>query len=222
MKTKEVIFIIILLFGFHKGFAQEREYPFANDIRKFKVSDSISPPPRNAILFFGSSSFTLWKDVQNYFPGFTIINRGFGGSSLPDLIRYAGDIVFPCNPKQVVIYCGENDFASSDTLTPTEVTSRFIQLFDRIRLKMPGVRVTYVSMKPSPSRWHLAGKFVAANRSIRKFLNKQHNTGYVDVWHKMLEKKKQPLTGIYLPDQLHMNSKGYEIWKKAITPYLIK
>ena len=95
--------------------AQQPEDPFYNDIRAFKKQDSIQPPPRHAILFVGSSSFTRWTDVQDYFPKHRIINRGFGGSTLQDVIRYAGDIITAYHPKQVVIYCGENDLAASDT-----------------------------------------------------------------------------------------------------------
>src|SRR5882757_5846520 len=91
--------------------------PFIDDIKAFKKQDSISFPPKQAILFVGSSSFTKWKDVADYFPGYTIINRGFGGSSIPDVIRYANDIIFPYHPKQIVIYCGENDLAASDTVS---------------------------------------------------------------------------------------------------------
>ena len=109
--------------------------PFWNDIHNFKKEDSISSPPKNAILLIGSSSFTMWKDVQDYFPGYTIVNRGFGGSTLLDQIRYADDIIFPYQPKQIVIYCGENDLASSDTVTAAMVVDRFRQLFQIIREK---------------------------------------------------------------------------------------
>ena len=74
--------------------AQSTNPPFYNDIQKFKNQDSINPPPQNGVLFVGSSSFTKWTDVQNYFPNVKIINRGFGGSILPDVIRYANDIIF--------------------------------------------------------------------------------------------------------------------------------
>ena len=109
--------------------------PFWKDIQNFKKQDSIHFPPKNAILFIGSSSFTKWTDVQDYFPGYTIINRGFGGSTLLDQIRYANDIIFPYEPKQIVIYCGENDLASSDTVTAEMVVDRFKQLYKMIRKK---------------------------------------------------------------------------------------
>ena len=128
--------------------------PFWKDIQSFKKQDSISSPPKNAILLIGSSSFTMWKDVQDHFPGYTIVNRGFGGSTLLDQLRYADDIIFPYEPKQIVIYCGENDLASSDTVTATMVVDRFRQLYRiiRERTKAP---ILYISMKPSPSRRHL-------------------------------------------------------------------
>ena len=112
--------------------------PFAGEIHEFKKQDSMQFPPANAILFVGSSSFRKWQDVSQYFPGYTIINRGFGGSTLPDVIRYADDIIIPYHPKQVVIYCGDNDFAVSDKVTADTVFERFKTLFDIIRSKLPG------------------------------------------------------------------------------------
>src|SRR5512138_3881964 len=118
--------------------------PFWNDIQNFKKQDSTNPPPEHAILFIGSSSFTRWTDVQNYFPGYTIINRGFGGSTLADVLRYEEDVIFKYNPKQIVIYCGENDIPSSDTITANTVFNRFTTLFSEIRSVYPGVPVVFI------------------------------------------------------------------------------
>src|SRR5919112_4832364 len=118
-----IICLIVIVFAFQ--FVSAQDTAFLSDIQKFKKQDTISFPPRNAILFIGSSSFTKWLDVQSYFPNYKIINRGFGGSTLPDVIRYANDIIIPYHPKQVIIYCGDNDLASSDTITPEIVTNRF-------------------------------------------------------------------------------------------------
>src|SRR6476469_6829976 len=106
-----LLFLLLSTVVFDTAIAQ----PFSEDIAVFKKQDSIHFPRRNAILFIGSSSFTKWKDVQNYFPQYPIINRGFGGLTLTDVIRYANDIIFPYHPKEIVIYCGENDFAASDS-----------------------------------------------------------------------------------------------------------
>ena len=202
--------------------ANAQQPAFYNDIQNFKKQDSIHFPPRHAILFVGSSSFTKWVDVQDYFPGYTIINRGFGGSSLPDVIQYADDIIFPYLPKQIVIYAGENDFASSDTVTTRTVFERFKQLFRMIRDRLDKVSVLYISMKPSPSRQKLMPKFEEANALIKNYLGKKKKAVFIDVYHKMLNEDGTPMKDIFLDDSLHMNAKGYAIWKKAIQPYLIK
>lgn len=210
---------LLLLSTFLKVLAQPA---FQNEIQAFKKQDSISPPPKNAILFTGSSSFRKWTDVQTHFPGFTIINRGFGGSVLPDVIRYANDIIIPYRPKQVLIYCGDNDLASSDSITPQIVAARFIQLFNVIRTALPKTRVSFVSIKPSPSRERLMPKMKHANLLIKSFLKKQKNTSYVDVFTPMLLLNGKPKPELFLEDKLHMNEKGYVIWQKAIQPHLIK
>ena len=203
--------------------------PFWNDIQNFKKQDSISFPPKKAILLIGSSSFTKWTDVQEYFPGYTIINRGFGGSTLLDQIRYANDIIFPYQPKQIVIYCGENDLASSDAVTAQMVFDRFKALYQMIREKT-NVPVAFVSLKPSPSRRHLFPKMHEANQLILEFIDLQKsaldrqpvNIEFIDVNQKMLNESGQPMPEIFLNDSLHMNAKGYAIWQKEIQPYLIK
>jgi len=214
--------LILFLFLLASAVCAQQQPPFWNDIQAFKKQDSISPLPKNAILFVGSSSFTNWKDVQDYFTGYTIINRGFGGSSMPDVIRYADDIIFPYKPKQVVIYCGENDLAVSDTVTGELVYKRFMTLFEMIRKNLPNVPVVFVSLKPSLSRWHLRQKMMTANELIKDFLKKRSGTAFVDVYNKMLNAERTPIKEIFLKDSLHMNAKGYVIWQKSIKSYLLK
>lgn len=211
-----IVFFLVLAFTP----VQAQQPAFYNDIQQFRKLDRVRVPPERAVLFIGSSSFTMWKDVQEYFPAHTIINRGFGGSTLPDLIRYADDIVFAYDPKQVVIYCGENDLAASDTVSAVTVTRRFITLFTLIRQRYPKIPVLYISMKPSPSREHLMHKMDAGNRAVAEFLRKQKKAVFVDVYHLMLDEKGKPEKELFIKDMLHMNSNGYAIWQKAIAPYL--
>jgi len=219
MKLTFRFFIFVALVISYNAKAQQ---PFYDEIQAFKKQDSINPPPQHAILFAGSSSFNLWKDVQSYFPNYTIINRGFGGSSLTDVIRYASDIIFPYNPKEIVIYCGENDLAASDTVSAQTVFDRFKTLFEMIRGKLRNETIIFVSIKPSPSREKLMPKMEEANQLIKDFLSMQRHTAFVDVYHLMLTEDYKPIPDIFKEDSLHMNPKGYAIWQKAIEPFLIK
>ena len=220
MKKIKIVLVVLLWAGIL--FAQDQKPAFWDDIQAFKKQDSDSFPPKNAILFIGSSSFTMWKDVQQYFPSYRIINRGFGGSSLPDVIRYANDIILPYQPKQIVIYFGENDLAASDTVTAKLVFNRFKQLFTIIRNRYPKVKVTYVSMKPSPSRQLLLSKMINGNELIKKYLSSKKRTSYVDVYKEMIDDEGKPRPDLFLDDNLHMNKTGYAIWHKFIEPHLLK
>lgn len=216
---KTSLSIVLLLLCIQQSHGQK---PFWDEIQNFKKQDSIHPPPKNAILFVGSSSFRKWTDVQNYFTGYTIINRGFGGSTLPDVIAYADDIIFPYHPKQILIYCGDNDLAVSDTVSAATVFIRFQQLFNLIRKQLPNAIIDFVSIKPSPSRQKLMPKMNAANEMIKEYLLKKPKTGFIDVYHKMLKPDGTPMDDIFLEDKLHMTPKSYAIWQKVFQPYLIK
>lgn len=213
--TKHLIWVALVL---SSCILSAQEKPFAKEIRQFKLADSLHAPPKKAIVFVGSSSFKMWRDVQEDFPGHTIINRGFGGSSLPHVIEYADEIVIPYKPKQIVIYCGENDFTKDD-VTSKIVEDRFITLFNILRKALPKVDIVYVSMKPSPSRQHLMPKIGAANNAIRDFLKTKRHTAFVNIWDPMLE-NGTPRKELFLKDMLHMNDQGYAIWQKAIAPHL--
>ncbi|MFV5694106.1 GDSL-type esterase/lipase family protein [Flavobacterium sp. LB3P122] len=217
LKMKWIVFLLTVFF-LNTVHSQE----FKADILAFKKQDSILFPPSDAILLIGSSSFTKWNDVSSYFPNHTIINRGFGGSTLLDVIRYENDIVFPYKPKQIVIYCGENDIASSDLITGKIVFERFKILYQDIRKEFPKTAVVYISMKPSPSRWKMNERLIDGNEQIRKFIKRQDNTVFLSVWEKMLDANKKPISTIFLKDNLHMNAQGYSIWQKVIEPALLK
>jgi hypothetical protein len=203
----KLIFLSLLLVTFAVQTLCAQEPPFFNDIQKFKKQDSVSFPPKNAILFIGSSSFTKWTDVQSYFPDYPIINRGFGSSTLPDLIRYTNDIIIPYQPKQVVIYCGDNDLAKSDSITPRVVLNRFKELFHLVRKQLPATNITFISIKPSPSREKLMPKMKQANALVRSFLAKQKNTTFINTFQPMLLNNGKPNPAIFLEDNLHLNSK---------------
>jgi lysophospholipase L1-like esterase len=214
--------ISFLLFFLPIALFAQAHPPFWDEIQAFKKEDSVKPPPKNAIVFVGSSTFRMWENVQQDFPGHAIINRGFGGSSLPDVIRYQNTIIYSYHPKQVVIYCGDNDLAASDTVTATLVFSRFKQLFNSIRKKLPAASIVFVSIKPSPSRQRLMPKMDSANKMIKNFLSKNKKTAFVDVYHKMLNADGTPKDELFRDDKLHMKPNGYAIWKDAIKPYLLK
>ncbi len=220
MVFKKISLLLVFLVWF--GLVKAQDAPFHSEIQNFKKEDSLHFPSTYAILFLGSSSFRKWTDVQSYFPDYPIINRGFGGSTFPDAIRYADEIVFPYLPRQIVIYEGDNDVASSEKITADSVLNRFETLFYLIRNRLPKTNISFVSIKPSLSREKLMPEMAKANLLIKKFLKGKKNADFIDVYHAMLDKDGTPKKDIFLEDGLHMNAKGYAMWQKIIQPYLLK
>lgn len=220
------IYILTFAFflGIHSSQAQTTTpIPFQDEIEVFLKKDSIAMPAANSILFVGSSSFNYWKDISNYFPGYPIINRGFGGSSLTDVIYFNKETILKYKPKQIYIYCGENDIAANDTITPQIVFERFKTLYTIIRTHLGNkIPVMYVSIKPSVARWTMEEKFVASNTLIHNFINKQKHTQFLDVHSAMLDTNGEVFKDIFIGDKLHMNARGYAIWQKIIAPTLVK
>lgn len=224
MIVKNFFRYVVMLLAVHALIedVQAQKPPFFEEIQNFKKEDSAEAPQKNSILFVGSSSIRMWTNVKEDFRMHSVINRGFGGSSLPDVIRYADDIIFHYQPAQVVIYCGENDLAVSDSVSSQMVFERFQHLFDMIRKQLPDAAIAFISIKPSPSRAHLLQKVIAANELIKEFLKKQTKAAYIDVFSAMIDPQGNPKTELFIDDRLHMNQKGYAIWVEIIGPYLIK
>lgn len=188
-----------------------QENHFINEIKAFRKQDSIQKPQDGMLLFIGSSSFRLWKDVKFDFNNSNILNRAFGGATLLDLIYFQNDVVLNYKPKKIFIYCGENDVASSDKVTPKMVFKRYKTFYKTLRKQFPETPIIFVSLKPAISRWHMKDRMIATNKLINGFMTNKKNAVFVDVWDAMLE-NGEPKKDIFKEDNLHMNSKGYTIW----------
>jgi lysophospholipase L1-like esterase len=215
---KLILILLAFIFPLTRDTTLQDKHPFEEEILAFERADKENFPARKAILFTGSSSIRLWKDLAENFPGKNVINRGFGGSGLGDLIHYADRIIYPYGPKQIVIYSGENDIAAGKT--PQQVLSDFKILFAAIRQKLPNTSIAYISMKPSPSRADKLEQIKQANQLISDFLKTRKKAKYINIFDKMLDQDQQPRPELFVLDRLHMNEEGYSIWQQTIKPYL--
>ncbi|WP_304069048.1 GDSL-type esterase/lipase family protein [Pedobacter glucosidilyticus] len=213
---KSLLFVVFLFLGVSVQ-AQPQKAPFYKEIAQYKKQDSLQFPQKNAVLFVGSSSLRLWKDLENVFKAHGAINRGFGGSTLADAIYYADAIIYPYQPKHIFIYSGENDIASGASVDVT--VDRFKILFNLIRKQIPKARISYISIKPSISREKFDAAFQDANAKIKSFLSSKPATDFIDVYQAMLAENGKVRQDIFIQDNLHMNQKGYDIWIKALKPY---
>jgi len=189
--------------------------PFAAEIVAFERADRTNPPPKDAVLFVGSSSIRLWKTLPQDFPDLKVINRGFGGSQVADSVRYADRIVLPYRPRVVVLYAGDNDLAAGKS--PQQVLADFQAFIGKVHGALPDTPVLYLSIKPSVARWHLIDKIRQANRLIEEYAaTSKGKVVYVDVFTPLLTPDGQPRPDLLIADGLHLNAEGYRLWTPIV------
>jgi lysophospholipase L1-like esterase len=191
---------------------------FEAEILAFEAMDKTNPPPRDAILFTGSSSIRFWITMAQDFKGHKVINRGFGGSQIFDLVNYADRIVIPYQPRQIVFFAGSNDLDAGKT--PKQVCDDFKAFVQKVRGALPKVEIDFISITTSPLRWREVEKVKEANGLISSWIKQQNRLTFINVFPATLGEDGKPKAEFFRADRLHMNAKGYAIWTSMIGPYL--
>ncbi len=192
---------------------------YAAEFAAFQKADSENPNTHGSIVFTGSSSIRLWKTLAADFPNLRVINRGFGGSTSTETLQHYDLLIKPHRPRQVVIYVGSNDISRG--ATPADVLKTLASLFDRIHADFPNAKISYISNAPNPKRWSMVEQFKTINATVHSWTQQRPYLDFIDVFPKMLGPDNLPLPDIFVSDNLHMNPKGYAIWKEIVFPHLL-
>jgi lysophospholipase L1-like esterase len=195
-----------------------REKDWEKEIAAMLEIDVRQTPPSDAVLFTGSSSIRMWTSLRQDFPHLKVINRGFGGSHLEDLVFFAPKIVKPYKPKKIVVYSGENDIEVGQS--PENAFADFKAFVDFRDRELPGVPIIYISLKPSILRWAKWPLMKRANELIKAESAKRKRVTFVDISAPMLGTDGKPRPELFLADGLHMNSAGYAVWRQILLPHL--
>lgn len=200
--------------------ATQKENRFEKTIQKFEEQDKHTPPPQHAILFIGSSTFTRWKDIQNDFPGLTVFNRAFGGSTMADVNWFADRIVLPYKPARIVVYEGTNDIAGGKSAE--KVVGEMKVFHQKVHAALPDTQIYFLSAIPSPSRTKVADEMDHANAMLREYVAQHPELHYIDARYVWSDANRQPDEKLYVKDRLHPSREGYEklipIIRAAIDP----
>ena len=169
------------------------------------------------IVFTGSSSIRMWKDLPVLFQNPKIINTGFGGSKASDLLYYLDELVLDFNPSKVIIYEGDNDISSGHKIN--FILKNIKSIIKKIEEKNKYVQIILISAKPSIMRWDLRKKYIQLNKKYKNLALKNNNIHFADIWSQMIDSGELK-TDIFIEDGLHLNLKGYKIWEKVLRPIL--
>lgn len=215
-----LIFLSFYVLGFSQNnIADPDAARFKKEIEAFTKWDAKNSFPKDAVLFVGSSSIRMWKTHEG-FPGFPVINRGFGGAHISDVLYYYDDVVKKYNAPVIVFYCGDNDIAGGKPVE--QVFDDYLKFVKKIRNENPEVKLIYIPIKPSVSRWNYWEKMNRVNMRIKKYNDEDKGLYYIDLASPLLDSSGKPDAGLFISDGLHLNKKGYEVWQKLLRPLLKK
>ncbi|AWX43400.1 Sialate O-acetylesterase [Flagellimonas maritima] len=205
-------------FLFITTFQAQEIVPFAKEVNEIKAKiDSIWDNKKETIVFTGSSSIRMWRNLQDQFPEDQIINTGFGGSQTSDLKLFLNELILDYNPSQVFIYEGDNDIFAKKR--PNVIIETMQGIIHILKERNPKIKIVLISAKPSISRWHLRGRYKRLNKRLNKLALNTPRVFYADVWTTMLHRRKLK-KDLFIEDGLHMNAKGYDLWYEVIKNYM--
>ena len=191
--------------------------PWEKSITAYEEADKNKRIAPGGIVFVGSSSIRGWKTLHDDFLGVHVLGRGFGGSQLIDSIMYAHRIVMPYQPRAVAIYAGDNDVAAGKSAE--RVFADFKMLVETIHAADPNIRIGFIAIKPSMSRWRMWETMAAANRSVASFAADHDLVTYLDIATPMLGEDGKPKPELFARDGLHLSPAGYALWTSVVKPW---
>jgi lysophospholipase L1-like esterase len=201
------------------GFPTKKPSRWEKNIKRFEARDKTNPPPKDKILFLGSSSIVRWK-TDALFPNHTTINRGFGGSQISDSLEFADRILLPYQPRTVVFYAGDNDVASGES--SQQVVDDYKALVTKTHAALPKTKFVFVAIKPSLARWNIWPKMKQANEAIAAFSKSDPRLEYLDIATPMLGADGKPKRELLSKDRLHLSAEGYRLWTSLTLPLIGK
>lgn len=209
---KKTLLTLLLLIISNANLKAQDPHRFDEHIKK--ITKLSIAEGEDLAVFTGSSSIRLWKNLDSDCDGMQVINTGFGGSHMSDLLYFIDQTVLRFRPAKVYIYEGDNDIAAKKE--PKAILETTEQITNKILESNPDTKIYFISAKPSPSRWTYKEQYVAFNSLLKEYCDSHRQLFYIDVWDAMLGKNGLVAPHIFISDSLHMNRQGYLLWKDII------
>jgi lysophospholipase L1-like esterase len=189
-----------------------------NEVAAYEAQDRVSPPPKGAVLFTGSSTIRLWTTLAADFPGQGVINRGFGGTEIVDATHFADRLIFPHAPKAIFFRSGVNDIHNGKL--PAQLLADFQEFVSVIHARLPATDIWFIGLCPTISRWPEAAANKELNELVEAWARSTPRVHYIDAWSISLDAAGQPRPELFAPDKLHLSAEGYQLLAARVRPFL--
>lgn len=195
---------------------QEAAKSWEKEIQALEQRDQTEKDPENTILFIGSSSIRLWKNIKQDMSPYPVIQRGYGGAKFTDLIFYTKRLVYPHDFRALAVFVANDITGSNDDRTPTEVVQLFDNVVKTVRKKYTTKPIFLIAITPNSLRWKVWDKATEANNLLKTYCEKHKNLYFIETQSGYLGADGKPNDSLFIQDHLHLNQSGYDIWANLI------
>jgi lysophospholipase L1-like esterase len=176
----------------------------------------------SAVLFVGSSSFRFWDHIEEDLAPVKVINNGFGGAKVPDVLHYKKELIYAYNPKKLVFFLGSNDISGAkNDKSPEELYDLYAKLALDVHQKFPYCQIYILAITPTLARWDVWPEVKKANETIRSHSGRVDWVTFLDVGDSFISELGEPEWKYYKWDGTHLSRAGYDIWSKVLKDRLI-
>ena len=172
--------------------------------------------PGQGVVFIGSSSIRLWNSLADDMFPLRVIQHGFGGAKLNDVVYYAERLVNAYQPRAVVVFAGTNDIDPGASKSPEVLLASYQAFVGKVRASQPDLPIFYIGITPSPRRWSVWPLARTTNRLIETWSAANPNLHFIDTSDALLAIDGEPDGDYYIFDGLHLSKRGYRIWRGII------
>lgn len=237
VKTKSVVKVIALLLGLVLLGLSWPAWMLYDEIQKTRSDDPLvwdeairalesdtagRYAPGQAVVFIGSSSIRLWDTLEEDMAPIPVIQHGFGGAKLNDVVYYADRLVSAYQPLAVVVFAGTNDIDPSASKAPQALLASYQAFVARVRSRQPDLPIFYIGITPSPRRWSVWPIAQATNQLIEQWSSVDPNLHFIDTAATLMDGAGEPDPDNYVFDGLHLSKRGYTVWRRAIRERLLE
>ena len=195
---------------------------YAADVEELAAKAAADPRKDIDVLFFGSSSIRLWNGLEEMMTPLSVVNRGYGGATVRDILVNYDKLMAHYNPKAFVVFC-DNDICGNEVdLTVSGVLDHYRLLFNRLDQDYPGVPVFFLSWKYSGLRAFMRDTQKLVNDVMADYASSSEQVTFVDVNTTLLQPDGDINQSLFESDNLHINRDGYLLWTSVLKPQLLE
>ena len=208
--------------------------PKAGNDRFFELHESFLARIQEGpigLLFLGDSITYGWRKAphiwEHYYGKYQPANFGIGGDRTQHVLwRMDNGELDGISPKVVVLMIGTNN-SGADTAEQIAAADR--KIVSQLREKLPDTKVLLLAIFPRGPRFNKEGVMTddgvtrmnvinAVNADLAT-LDNGDTIRYLDISKAFLA-NDGTIPDIIMPDQLHPNAAGYQLWADAMDPLL--